>query len=518
MKIAREKSTRLSAIDAFHYALRGARAVLFGASLALLCVFIPLVTGPAWSAERSPSPSDLPDPLAGRPTVTPAAQPQATPGATAPGSVSAVEAPLKPPAAPNDWPVLLRDGFDDNHYRWDTGTANFDIASLYRAVADGAYRWDLEARKPVFAWGESGVDVPAEFYAAVDVRLANGSAADVSLGLAICPGDLADTRLFLLSMADGVTVRRGIDDSAEILIPWTTTSAIQPDVPNRLAVKMAGSNLTLYVNDQPVAETTGAAGPPGRLCVAVWTDSPGNCAAQFDDFEVRVASGIVAVPPTLSPKAEAMPTPLPWGSVLPDVPHTSPPNWPIVFWDTFVDDGNGWVTYEQFDRQIEASKIVEGTFAWQFKAIEAAQPVVDAPYSGVSDFYAAVDVKRYSGPEDVWAGLAFRRVDERHFYAFLVNDERRYQIWVRTGDVLYQLVDPTPSEAIVAGGPNRVAAVGEGAVFTFFVNDRAITALRIESGEIQLAEGGLGLALSANAGDAGIIEFDNFEVRVPPKE
>lgn len=519
MKTGRESCERLSAIHTFRNVLRGTGVVIFGVSLTLFCFSLAFRTDLTWSAEESRPRSEVSGSLAGRPTVTPVDHPQATPETTEDiGSVSAVEAPLKSASAPNDWPVLLREGFDDNGYDWDVGTAHFDSASLRRTLGDGAYLWDLDVRKPVMVWGESGVEVPGKFYAAVDVRLINGRAADVNVGLALVPDDLADMRLFLLSMTDGVTVQRGIGDLAEIVIPWTNVPAIRRDAYNRLAIKSLGSTLTLYLNDEQIVTTSVDISSSGRLCMAVWSNQPGQYAVQFDNFEVRAAPGSVITPPAVPLRTATMPTPLPWGSILPEAPHTSPPNWPIVFWDTFVDDGNGWVTYEQFDRQMESSKLVEGTFAWQFKAIEAVQSVVKAPHSEVSEFYAAVDVKRYTGPEDVWAGLAFRRADERHFYTFLVNDRQRYQIEARAGDVLSHLVDPTPSEAIVVGGPNRVAVVGEGATFTFFVNGQAVTALHIEASGVQFAEGGLGLALDATAGDVGIIEFDNFEVRVPPKE
>ena len=521
MKKTSKKCDRLSATGTFPYTFRrhgppGLRAVQLGIPVLLLCISVLFSTHLVWSAERGPSFPAPSDSLAGRPTVTSTAQPDLTPGAIEePRAMQAAETPLKPVPGPSDWLVLLHDTFDDNSVNWEVGTANFDFASLRRAVADGMYRWELEARQPALAWTESGIDLPAEFYAAVDVRLIRGSAAGVALGLAVRPVDLADMRLFLLSPVDGVAVRRAIGDSVETVLGWTRTAAIQPDERNRLAIKATGSNLALYVNDQQVAEAVDVAFPRGRLCLVTGASNSGHYVLQFDNLEVRVPPGIVLPSPSILPQMP--PTPLPWGRVLPEASYTTPPNWPIVFWDEFVDDGNGWVTHEQFDRQIEASKVVEGTFAWQFEAIEATQPVVEVPHAPVTDFYAAVDAKRYSGPASVWYGLTFRWSDVRHFYTFLANDEQKYQIWARSGDALYQLVEPTGSELIRPSGPNRIGIVGEGKTFTFFVNDRAITALRIETGNISFPKGLLGLSLGVKAGDMGIIEFDNFELRVPPE-
>lgn len=521
MKKTPKKCDRLSATETFPYTFRrhgppAWRALQLGILVLLLCIPVLLSTHLVWSAERAPSFPVLSGSLAGRPTVTSTAQPGLTPGGTEkPGARQAAETPLKPGPDPSDWLVLLRDTFDDNSANWEVGAANFDVASLRRTVADGKYRWELEARQPALAWTESGIDLPAEFYAAIDVRLISGSAAGVTLGLAVRPVDLADMRLFLLSPVDGVAVRRGISDSVEAILAWTRTAAIQPDERNRLAIKATGSNLALYVNDQQVAEAVDVAFPRGRLCLVTGASNSSHYVLQFDNLEVRVPPGTVLPSPSMLP--EMPPTPLSWGKVLPEAPYTTPPNWPIVFWDEFVDDGNGWVTHEQFDRQIEASKVVEGTFAWQFEAIEAAQPVVEVPHAPVTDFYAAVDAKQYSGPADVWYGLTFRWLDARHFYTFLVNDQQKYQIWARAGDALHQLVEPTGSESIRPGGPNRVGVVGEGTVFAFFVNDQSLATLKIEAENINFPAGLLGLALDVDAGDAGIIEFDNFELRVPPE-
>jgi len=495
--------------------------VAFGVLL-LFCACVALVAGPAWSAERDPSSDKPSNSPAGRPTVTPAALPATTPGAVEePGTMPAAEVPLQSAAVQGDWPIVLRDTFDDSQGDWDVGAVNFDIASLRRMVAGGAYSWKLDARRATLIWSEAAVDIPPEFYATVEARLVSGAATDISFGLAIRPPDVAGLRLFLLSLTDGAAVRHGIGESAETVHDWMPAAAIRPDDWNQLALKATASDVSFYVNGQQVIELAKDAVPPGRLSIVVWARRPGHYVAEFDDFEVRVAPGS-AVPPATAPTSTAavvsppaVPMPAAWGRVLPVMPYTSPPNWPIVFWDEFVDNGNGWVTAEQFNRQIEASAVVEETFAWQFKAGEPSHSTVKVPHAAVSDFYAAVDVKRYSGPEDVWYGLTFRQADARHYYCFLVNDRQKYQVWARAGDALYQLVEPTRLETIVGGGPNRVGVVGEGETFTFFVNGQAIAALSVDLQDIRFAEGLLGLMLSAQAGDTGIIEFDNFELRLP---
>jgi len=510
---------------------------------------------PAWTADRAPEFDGPSCPLAGRPTITPEAPKEggtppaqvtpaaiekqpAIPAAEAPKeedtataqvtpvaiereqAIPAAEAQPEPVVGQADWPVALRDTFDDGPGRWDVGAVHFDVASLRRTAAEGMYTWELDARQPVVVWSESAFDTTSDFKATLRARLASGAATDLSLGLAVCPADVADMRLFLLSPSDGATVRHGLGESAEAVRDWMPVAALQPDAWNQLALKVAGSNVSFQVNGQQAIELPVDALPSGRLCVAVWARRPGSYVVQFDDFEVYGPPGIVPVPATATPALAAAtpppaPTPVAWGRLLPEPPHTSPPQWPIVFWDEFVDNGNGWFAAEQFNREIESSQVVEGTFTWQFSAMDRGHSVVKAPCGVASDFYAAVDVRRYSGTEELWYGLAFRRADARHYYCFLINDQRKYQIWARAGDRLQQLVEPTSSELIQPRGPNRVGVAGEGMTFTFFVNGQVITALAVDRHDLQFTEGLLGLALDAEAGDRGIIDFDNFELRVP---
>lgn len=500
-----------------------------GALLLALSVCAALMAPPAWTAGRPPT-SDLPlNALAGRPTITsaapaPAETPavQTTPAAVeGEGAVPAAEAESRRVPTQEEWPVALLDTFDGGAGDWDVGVVHLDVASLRRTVAEGAYTWELDARQPIVAWSESAFDAAPEVKAALRARLLSGAATDLSFGLAIRPADAADMRLFLLSLSEGATVRHGLGESATSGRDWTPVAAVRPADWNQLALQVAASGVSFRVNGQQAIELPPNAVPPGRLCIVASILNPGRYVLQFDDVEVRVPPSILAAATAVMPSPAATlsptstPAPAVWGEILPEVPYTSPPRWPIVFWDEFVDNGNGWVTVEQFNLQIESSKAIDGSFAWQFKALETAYPTVKVPHDAVADFYAAVDARRYSGPAEVWYGLTFRQTDARHYYCFLANDRQKYQVWARSGDMFRQLIEPTRSEAIRASGPNRVGVAGEGQTFTFFVNDQALAALRVELEDISFPEGLVALVLGVEPGDTGIIDFDNFELRVP---
>jgi uncharacterized protein YbaA (DUF1428 family) len=507
------------------------QAVLFGVLALSICALTWIAAGTAHSTDGSRLSPVSPGRLAGRPVVSPTPQP--VPSAEPPEMskhAPAIDLPQQPGIVPASWPVLLQETFDDNARSWDVGTVNLNVVTLSRSVANGLYNWDMEARKPLMGWSEPVLGPLTGFYAGVDVRLVRGTDTDVDFGLSIRPPDIDSIYLVLASSAGGVMVERGIDDSSEIVMDWVPVDALRRNDWNRMAIRVTNSRLTVYVNDQVVGEVSVEALAEIQPGVVVRASQPAHPIVQFDNFEIRVAQGNEPPLPTTTREPVFLPSPLPgpatlastanpitWGRILTGSSRIVP-DWPIVFWDTFDDSGNGWSTYEEFNRQLEASKVVEGTLAWQFKALQDVQAVAEVPYSEVTDFYAAVDAKRYSGPEDVWYGFTFRQEDSNHFYSFLVNDRQNYQIQARAGDILHQLVGPVRSEVVRPGAPNRIAVMGEGARLTCFINDQPVIELEIEQEDILFREGTLGLKLDAKAGDVGIMEFDKFELRTPRSE
>jgi hypothetical protein len=184
----------------------------------------------------------------------------------------------------------------------------------------------------------------------------------------------------------------------------------------------------------------------------------------------------------------------------------------MVFFDSFDDNGNGWAVGEDFGRVVEASKVIDVTFAWQFKGIQAFHSIVEAPYPAVSDFYAAVDAKRYSGPEHVQYGLTFRMADPDNFYSFVVSDEKKFEAYAQTKDHWYPLIGSSKSNAIRPGESNHIAVKCEGPKITFFINGEQVAELE----DIRFRKGTVALTLAGEQADTGIMEFDNFELRAPP--
>lgn len=522
------RSPRAPVATAFRLLMQRAERAVAAGILALLVLAL-TCQATTWvrGAEREHrSPVSL-GPVVGRPTALatevfgPAAEPTG-------GHASRVAAscPAPPDGVPADWAAVMCDSFDRNLHAWDVGIANLDVATLDRTVAGGAYRWNLDARRPLLAWSSPAFGALADFYAAVDVRLSSGLTDGVDFGLALGARDVGNMLLFLVSPIRGVTLRRGLGEASNAIVDWTSVPDLRPNDWNRLAAKSSGPNLSLYVNGRLVGAASAGIAGERQFSIAAQARQPGQFVVEFDNFEGRAAPGTVigvaASTPESPPRPaseQANPPAAPLAAHVQVIPPgsapASPPVWPIVFSEAFKDNGNGWSLGEDFGRGWEASKVVDGTLAWQYKAAAGTHAVIEVPWSAVADFYAATDVKRYDGPENVWRGLVFRRADSYNCYSFLVNDTRQYKILALIRDNWYDLIASTHTEAIRPNEWNKVAVKAQGAELTFFINDQAVVGLRVDQQDILLLEGAVALALEAHGGGVGIVEFDNVELRVP---
>jgi hypothetical protein len=496
------------------------------------------------------------DPAAGRPTVTPADQagPPPTPTNT-PTPVPVENCAPWSVAAPAEWSLVMCDTFDDNSSGWIIEPTTGELGDATRTVADGGYTWEVKAYSPFVESSDVPLDPVTDFYAAVDTHLASGPEGDTQYGLQFRLQDTKNYYMFLVSDDRDFKLFHFNEGQWTTLIDWTTTEAFLANDWNRVGVKAVGPDFTFYVNDQEVAQFSDATIPQGKLRVAFQLVQPDSTAVvDFDNFEVRLPSTGAEMPPAPptpaaapATTAPATPTPLPppptempaVNTPVPppaDTPPPAPPeqtpevpapteaapvavdtlpaaptDWPVVFSETFDDNSNKWVVGEDFSKLLEATKLVNETFTWQYKALQGVYSTVEVPYPEVSDFYASVDVKRYTGPEDAYYGLTFRRVNPANFYLFLVNEEGEFQLQAQAKGRWYQLVEPTHVEAVQPGEWNRLAVKGEGPQLTFYINDQQVLDLE----DIRFRKGTLGLNLLVAQGDAGILEFDNFELRVP---
>jgi hypothetical protein len=479
-------------------------------------------------------------------------------------------------SAPAGWTVAMCDSFDDNSGGWDVAPHKDALGAETRTVSDGGYTWSLTAIKPFFVGRKANLEPMADFYAAVDTHKASGPEGNPQYGFQFRWVDANNYYMFLVSDSRTFKLYREIGGKSVALQDWTSTEALLANDWNRVAVKALGPEFTFYVNDQEVFRVTDATFPKGLVRLAVQQlDAAVPGVVDFDNFEVRAPSGALAlaatavaaptstVPPRSATNTPALPppatdtpapppppatdtpapppppptdtpvptpprptaTPAPTGIALPPTPEgwtgglptvvaRDVTRWPMVFFDMFDDNGNNWPIGEDFSQMVEASKAIDQTLAWQFKGTQGVSARLTAPYDAVTDFYVAVDAKRYSGPTHAQYGLSFREVDSDNFYLFLANDDGKFEARALVKDRWYPLVGVTKTKAIRPGQPNRLAVKCEGPKIVLFINGQQVGALD----DIRFRKGKIALALDLQQADVGIMEFDNFEIRTPPQQ
>lgn len=188
-----------------------------------------------------------------------------------------------------------------------------------------------------------------------------------------------------------------------------------------------------------------------------------------------------------------------------------PSDWRRVFIDSFTADQHSWPLYDEVDvYTTHKSEIVDGVYRWEALAhrgfvwwIWGSQPV--------SDFYLSVEVRRVSGTRTGSSGLVFR-LNNRSYYAFVINDSQRFAVMKSTQGRLEDVISWKESDAIQPDGTDVLTVVATGSNFSFFINGQWVAEIE----DVDYEQGRTGLTIGLDrAGEEAVFEFDNFEVWTP---
>ena len=187
-------------------------------------------------------------------------------------------------------------------------------------------------------------------------------------------------------------------------------------------------------------------------------------------------------------------------------------DWPLILGDGFDANVNDWPAGDYSDERITGARMISGgKYRWEAEALDGviwwSIPEVDS----VSDFYLTVEARWVSGVETGEYGVIFRRADRDNYGLFKIEGSQ-YKVSVRHEGEWETVIDWTETSAIHPVGVNRLAVLGEGSLFTFYVNGQYVG----QADEDRVSRGQAGLAIELlDAGDTATFEFDNFEVRAP---
>jgi hypothetical protein len=187
--------------------------------------------------------------------------------------------------------------------------------------------------------------------------------------------------------------------------------------------------------------------------------------------------------------------------------------WSSALSDDFSAARYDWSIGDYSDSLVTGNKTIgSGVYRWEAKAFDDfvwwSVPDTDS----AADCYVGVDVQLVNGVSNAQYGLIFRRVDSANYYLFLVSDNAYFEFVKVSEGAWTVFVKWTEAPAIQSGEVNRLEVVAKGSQFTFYINGEYVG----EYSDSQFASGKPGLVVGlSKAGDTCVVEFDNFEFRVP---
>ncbi len=185
----------------------------------------------------------------------------------------------------SQWPLVLRDTFDDNANNWSVQDFDNEWMITTRRVSDGKYRWKVTARKGVLTSITADAEPVDDFYLSVDAKIVNAPA-DSTAGLIFRNTD-SDKYVFLIKDNRYTALMRK-NDIWTTLIPWTVTTALQAGQSNKLTIVGEGSHFSFYINETFVDEAQDSEFTSGKVGLGIelhQADEQGSY--EFDNFELR---------------------------------------------------------------------------------------------------------------------------------------------------------------------------------------------------------------------------------------
>lgn len=188
--------------------------------------------------------------------------------------------------------------------------------------------------------------------------------------------------------------------------------------------------------------------------------------------------------------------------------------WQVVLPGNFEPTSAAWTTGEDSNEYGSSTwTIAHGRLKWEATAYRDLIWWSIPDMLPVSDFYLSVIAIPVLSPPDSMMGLAFRVTeDEDSYYLFQIDADANFSVYRLEQDSWISLVPWEPAPSYLDGGKNRLAVLGIGSQFYFFINGEKVAEMQDEN----LVAGTAGLAIGLNhAGDSGSWEFESFQVSAP---
>lgn len=372
--------------------------------------------------------------------------------------------------------VLYQDDFSSP-----TGWPAYEDADYTTAYADGGYRIYVTTDQYT-VWshpGQSFDDVQIE----VDTtRLGGPSNSEFGI---VCRYQDGDNFYALKITNDGYySINRREGGEWNTVVDWQTSAAIHQgeDAANHLRAECVGDRLTLYANDQFLAEAHDAAFASGDIGLLAGTFDQVGTDILFDNLVVRQPD-IGAAAPVSSGGA--------------------------IFQDDFSDSSSGWPEAEDADSTVGYTPDGYRIFVNRDSYTVWATPGLD-----ISDTRITVAATKAGGPDNNEFGVMCRYQDSDNFYVLRISSDGYYSIarhqageWALLGTGEWQ-----PGEAIETGdATNAIRAECVGDTLSLYANGQ----LLMEVEDTAFASGDVGLLAGTFDVAGADILFNNFVVSAP---
>jgi serine/threonine protein kinase len=194
--------------------------------------------------------------------------------------------------------------------------------------------------------------------------------------------------------------------------------------------------------------------------------------------------------------------------------------WPVVFADSFKDNRNNWSVGPITHKHMGGQRLLGmGRFSIEGvssdNAVTVSIPGRLQPRDRGHDCLISVEGQTMAGPALPDYGIIFCAQATppasaiNTYYCFQINDAQTFAVWLWNSAWTY-LINTTHSSLIRPGERNKIAVRISRRQLIFFINDQYVT--DIEATEIPGGSAGVLMELK-KAGDAGTVNFYNFEVR-----
>lgn len=444
------------------------------------------------------------------PSPTATITPTATPNLTATADMFQATA----ISAREQWPLGLKETFDNNTYHWYVGTDDNSYDKVTYAVQNGKYRWNVTAHKGFVQWIRLSDDPLTDFYLTVDAQETSNPALG-EYGIIFREDKYGDHYYFAVTQGGQFYVSLYNKEKWTNLIASNYSEFIQQNESNQLTIWSKGSHFLFFINGHYVGEATDDQIPEGKLGIAVGLDSANTQSIfEFDNVELRSpAPPATATPtPNLTATQQVIIESTNTAEAFQATVTSAESKWKTVFADNFDSKPKNW---DEISSDIDNAKsiieVIDGKYSWD---IESHQPVTNwaiAPTRSLKDFVLNVDARQISGPSTADYGVIFREDSSFHTYYFGINNNGEYVLQLYNTDWI-DLINYTKSELIHPGEVNHITIVAEGSEFTFFINGQYLT--QVSDQRLEKGQAGLTATLQ-RSNEHAVFEFDNFELRAP---